>query len=192
MSEVNYVVSFKNSFQAKQNGSLSAKEVDELILLITREGISSEQTPQVQQSDCEEEEPECPMIVTSDVSGGKRSRTNESQPASKLSRNRSTGGHKTGSFDVILRKDLKTLKGVSKLNTLIDIETQVQEMDEGECFTEAMRLFNSQVLKPALLCFRAHCNGDKQAFIQRWGESFRTSKFSSKCCNGHSECRGIN
>lgn len=89
-----------------------------------------------------------------------------------------------GHFDVPARKQLCSLRGEAKLSMLKTIRQEIDAMPEGEGFCNALRVFENQVLSPALRCLENHCNGDEQQFVQRWGQNFRTSKFSSTCCSG--------
>jgi hypothetical protein len=78
---------------------------------------------------------------------------------------------------------LKTLKGLEKLEFLLSKEAELFEMTSGDkekLKPSSKRWYNRLVAK-ALLCLHSHLNADNQAFLQRYGQKFTTTKFRCSC-----------
>jgi hypothetical protein len=78
---------------------------------------------------------------------------------------------------------LKTLKGLEKLEFLLSKEAELFEIASGDkekLNPSSKRWYNRHVAK-ALLCLHSHLNEDSQTFLQRYGQKFTTTKFRCSC-----------
>lgn len=89
-----------------------------------------------------------------------------------------------GDFDVEERSRLKFFKGIERLEKLALISEKARDIPIGKSPSNSFRVFRGQVLDPILRCLHHHCQDSPDEFIRRWGENFRISKFSSRCCTG--------
>jgi hypothetical protein len=78
---------------------------------------------------------------------------------------------------------LKTLKGLEKLEFMLSKEAELFKMASGDkekLNPSSKRWYNHHIAK-ALLCLHSHLNEDSQAFLQRYGQKFTTTKFRCSC-----------
>jgi hypothetical protein len=78
---------------------------------------------------------------------------------------------------------LKTLEGLGKLEFLLCKEAELLEMTSGDkekLNPSSKRWYNRHVAK-AVLCLHSHLSDDSQAFLQRYGHKFFTTKFKCSC-----------
>jgi hypothetical protein len=68
---------------------------------------------------------------------------------------------------------------------MIRIATKASDIAAGQAPSNSFRVFKGQVLDLILRCLENHCDNSHDEFIRRWGETFRISKFSSRCCSGN-------
>jgi hypothetical protein len=81
------------------------------------------------------------------------------------------------------QNQFKTLKGLAKLEFLLSKEAELFRTtlgDKEKLTASSKRWYNRHVAK-ALLCLHLHLNEDCQAFLQRYGQKFTTTKFRCSC-----------
>jgi hypothetical protein len=77
-------------------------------------------------------------------------------------------------------KHLQTSK--EKIEQMDKIFHQMKPGEE-ETLTESARVFYKGSLRPAILCYHRHFNGDSDAFAKHWG-NFPLYLFRNNCCEG--------
>jgi hypothetical protein len=90
---------------------------------------------------------------------------------------------RTGLVELEGQDQLKTLKGLAKLEFLLSKEAQLFETTSGDkekLTASSKRWYNRHVAKP-LQCLHSDLNEDSQAFLQRYGQNFTTTKFQCTC-----------
>ncbi|KAJ3120248.1 hypothetical protein HK100_012881, partial [Physocladia obscura] len=90
-----------------------------------------------------------------------------------------------GELDIACRHDVKKLKGIARLNKILEVLTQVTH-ENRPLLNNGSRAF-ADGCYPITQCLEKHFEGDKAAFVEKHGLNFVTSRFTAKHCNGHGD-----
>jgi hypothetical protein len=86
-----------------------------------------------------------------------------------------------------IRREIKQLKGRSRLDLLVTIPGKVEFLH----LTESARIFMQKCVLPVLRCLDLHFHNDHVAFLGKWPLTGSISNFKKTCCNCNENTCGV-
>jgi hypothetical protein len=86
-------------------------------------------------------------------------------------------------------ENLRKLKGVHKLDMIIQLHQEYEEIGSRELLNNSCRSLVNETILPVMHCYKNHCGENKKLFLAKWDNFKHHSKFNKKCGANFQVCQ---